>query len=58
MGDVELRDRYCDKHIYGPSGYVVWHEWAEKMSKTHRQVKCKGCNRFMIWIPKRKKASA
>lgn len=26
-----------------PQGYVAWHEWAEKKSKTHDQEQCPLC---------------
>lgn len=32
-----------------PSGYVAWHEWAERMSKTHHQERCPECGRLTIW---------
>lgn len=32
-----------------PSGYVAWHEWAEKMSRTHHQEPCPDCGRFSVW---------
>lgn len=32
-----------------PQDYVSWHEWAEKMSKTHHQEECPGCGRLTIW---------
>lgn len=38
------------KHTKSPVGYVQWHEWADKKSKTHKQIKCLGCNRYAIWI--------
>jgi hypothetical protein len=41
-------------HTRCPSGYLAWHEWAEKKSRRHYQVKCPGCGRFAIW--KRKEA--
>lgn len=40
------------KHTPAPAGYLAWDEWAEKKSKTHRQVKCTGCGRYSIWVPK------
>jgi hypothetical protein len=43
---------YEDEHTPSPQGYVEWFEWAEKMSEDHVQVKCKGCKRYVIWIPK------
>lgn len=44
-------------HVYGPRGYVQWHEWAERMSKTHRQSKCKGCGYWLIAWPKTAKVA-
>lgn len=38
-------------HSLQPTGYLPWHEWAEKHSKTHRQVLCSGCGLYAIWIP-------
>lgn len=39
-------------HTLDPPGYTHWHEWAEKASKTHRQVRCPRCGLFAIWMPK------
>jgi hypothetical protein len=41
------------RHTKQPAGYVAWFEWAEKKGKTHRQIRCHGCNLLKIWIPKR-----
>lgn len=38
-----------DKHTPCPSGYVEWHDWAAKMSETHKQVRCSGCGLYAIW---------
>ena len=38
-----------EDHTDCPEGYIAWHYWAKKMSKTHRQRKCAGCGRFAIW---------
>lgn len=35
-----------------PTGIPAWNAWAEEMSKTHRQRKCPGCDRYQIWEPK------
>ena len=36
-----------------PTGYVAWHEWAEKMSRTHKQHSCPKCGRFTVWRKQR-----
>jgi len=40
------------KHTDCPDGYIHWHEWAEKMNKSHKQIKCEKCGLFSIWIKK------
>lgn len=42
----------CDDHTPSPAGYIAWHTWAARMNRTHRQLRCKGCGRFRIWIPR------
>ena len=44
-----LKCRNCDNHTLGPAGYIAWHEWAEKRSKTHDQLKCPDCGLYVIW---------
>ena len=39
-------------HTECPNGYLQWHEWARRMSKAHKQIKCSGCGLFAIWVPK------
>lgn len=39
------------EHVYGPDGYIQWHAWAQKMSKTHRQTRCPGCGFWLIRYP-------
>lgn len=49
----ELREacpRFLD-HTPMPEDYVMRSEWADEKAKTHRQVRCVGCNLFAIWIP-------
>jgi hypothetical protein len=41
-----------ESHTVSPQGYITWHVWAEQKAKTHRQVKCTGCGRYAIWIPR------
>lgn len=41
-----------DAHTPAPRGYIAWHEWANKMGKTHRQVECSGCGLLKIWMVK------
>lgn len=40
-------------HTTCPTDYVGWHEWAEKMSKTHKQEKCPHCGLLAVWVKKR-----
>lgn len=43
---------YCphfEDHTPAPSDYIQWHEWAEKMAKTHKQRRCPGCGLYAIW---------
>jgi hypothetical protein len=42
----------ADQHTEALTGYHEWDAWAEEMVKTHRQVRCPGCNRWLIWEPK------
>lgn len=42
----------CKPHTPAPAGYLAWHEWAEKKSRTHQQGRCPGCGLFLIWQPK------
>lgn len=39
-------------HTSCPSGYVQWHEWAERMEKTHKQKRCPSCGFWAIWVPR------
>ena len=45
----------CDAHTPQPEGYLAWQSWAVMMSKTHTQIRCPGCSRWEIWIPKEPK---
>lgn len=52
MTKVENLCPNIEDHALQPQGYIEWHAWAEKMSKTHRQRKCSGCGLYKIWEPK------
>lgn len=41
----------ADLHTPAPTGYLAWHEWAEGMSRTHRQRPCPGCRSLAVWEP-------
>jgi len=43
----------AEKHTSVPLGYMDWHFWAVEKGKTHRQVRCPGCARLAIWVPRR-----
>lgn len=45
----------CNNHTPCPDGYLNWHDWAKKMSKTHRQTKCPDCSKYVVWVPKKGK---
>lgn len=40
-----------EAHTVAPEDYLAWHAWAEKMQKTHRQIRCSGCGLFKVWVP-------
>lgn len=44
--------RNAAEHTPCPEGYLQWHDWAHRMSKTHRQIRCLECGLFSIWLPK------
>lgn len=51
----KMQEAICpnlEDHTYQPEGYIAWHQWADKMSKTHKQRKCAGCGLYVIWEPK------
>jgi len=56
MGRHKVKiERACperDKHTICPEGYSHWQDWAEIMSKTHNQIKCKSCGLFAVWVKK------
>ena len=46
------------QHTPCPSGYIQWHNWAEKKMRTHKQERCPGCGRWSIWKPKKGESRA
>lgn len=44
-------------HTPSPEGYMPWMDWAERMAKTHKQVKCPGCGLWAVWIKKPTRAA-
>ena len=42
----------CKDHTAQPRSYIQWHEWALRMTKTHKQIKCPECGLFKIWVRK------
>jgi hypothetical protein len=43
---------HFEDHTPRPEGYLAWHAWAKDMAKSHHQLKCIGCGRYSIWVPK------
>lgn len=39
-------------HTPHPVGYLAHGEWAERMMRTHEQVRCAVCGLWEIWVPK------
>jgi hypothetical protein len=39
-------------HTPCPASYLAWHDWAARMARTHRQLRCPTCGRWEIWVPK------
>lgn len=52
MADVQCINK--SNHTECPEGYLAWHNWAQKISKTHKQIKCQACGFLTIWIKKNK----
>lgn len=52
MAQVECTHAHLHHKIGESLGYVAWHQWAKKMSKTHVQEKCPGCGLYKIWRKK------
>jgi hypothetical protein len=51
----ELTNLLCAQtHTPCPDGYLDWHEWAEKKSRTHTQEKCPHCGLWAVWKRKPK----
>jgi hypothetical protein len=48
-------DLCAETHTPCPTGYLQWHAWAERMSRTHKQKRCSHCGLFAIWVPKKDK---
>lgn len=46
-------EKYKCNHTPQPEQYATWHEWARKASKTHAQVRCPGCGKWTVWLPKK-----
>lgn len=39
-------------HTKMPEGYVAFAETADKLIKTHRQIRCPGCGFLTLWVLK------
>lgn len=48
MSDCPQRDQ----HTPEPRDDIAWHQWAEGMSRTHRQTRCRGCELWCVWVPR------
>jgi hypothetical protein len=41
----------ADLHELMPPGYVARQLWCEQMARTHKQVRCPGCQLYAVWEP-------
>jgi hypothetical protein len=58
-GLIEMSCPNIAGHTKGiPAGYGERAEWAMRMGRTHRQTRCPGCDLYVIWVPKKKRAEA
>ena len=51
-----VKDTKCPNvknHTKCPTAYNHWNYWANRMRKTHKQIKCPDCGRFAIWVPRK-----
>lgn len=55
---VPLHPEECEPHTESPAGYLQWHEWAEKMGKTHVPRQCRGCGLWSVWEKRQREQSA
>lgn len=52
----EVPNPLCEQaelHTPCPSRYVPWHEWAERMARTHAQQRCPACGKWFVWTPEK-----
>lgn len=41
------------EHTAMPRGYLGRQLWSEQKARTHRQIRCPGCQLFVVWTPLR-----
>lgn len=58
VGEEAVKCPSFHDHTPAPSGYNQWHDWARKMLRTHKQIRCTGCGLYQIWIPRRRSSPA
>ena len=47
----EIREKNC-RHTKHPKNYQEHSDWADKMQKTHFQIKCPNCGLYALWVKK------
>lgn len=48
----------CLSNPFLDRGYIGYHMWAMGKLKTHRQIKCKTCGLYHVWVRRRKPVRA
>lgn len=46
---MQTNEKCRRAHTPQPEGYLAWHEWAEKKSRRHYQVRCPHCGLYKVW---------
>ena len=50
--DCPDREQHTEEPPLSYQGFFVW---ARKKNKTHKQTKCRGCDRYRVWVEREKK---
>lgn len=43
--------RRAQLHTPCPTSTEEWRAWAAAMQRTHEQLRCPGCGKWVVWLP-------